>query len=301
MDNYIAAITKSTLSKASIRQYVSKLNNLIDITKHDIEWILQHPKEVYNIVINTYHEDQSRKAYLVSVLALFKHVPDLKNKYKENYTKFFQYHKDVNNDVDERYRKGIANERQKKSYVQWEDVLKKRQELHDKDYGGIQHLLLSMYTYIPPLRQDFHNIKFVRSMPFGAKASKGNFMVLNKKSAVLVLNEFKTKHVFKHYHKELPSELLQIIWKSVDNMPRDYLFVDSNGGPYEKEDSFHKFVNRNLKEIFQKPVTVNTLRHSFILDERKRNVTPGEEADSAKDMLHSIAMKNNYRFRVDDP
>jgi hypothetical protein len=40
------------------------------------------------------------------------------------------------------------------------------------------------------------------------------------------------------------------------------------------------------------------LRHSFIIDERRRNVTPGEEADSARDMLHSMDTKNYYRFNV---
>jgi hypothetical protein len=272
----------------------------MDITKNDLDWIIDHPKETKNIVYTTYLEPQTRKAYLVAVLALFKHVPDLKCKKKSEYDLFFQYHHSTDTDVKERYREGKATKKQLEAYVEWNEIIKKRDELGQKSYASKEHLLLSMYTYIPPLRQDFFNIKLLPKMPFGAKANKGNFLVLKARApSILVLNEFKTSSAYKRYVNELPVELNKIIHKSLEQQPRDYLFVDSRGEAYEKEDSYYRFVNRTLQDLFKKPITVSMLRHSFIIDERKRNVSPGEEEDSAKLMLHNMQQKNYYRFNAE--
>lgn len=296
-DKYITAIKQADLSKASIKQYTSKLQSLVDITKHDIDWIIEHPKETKDIVYRTYDAQQTRKAHLVAILVLFKYVKDLKCNKKEQYDLFYKFHQETNNLVKEKYRSGKPSEKQLEAYVDWNDVIKKREQLAKDNYASREHLILAMYSHIPPLRQDFYNVKLLPKMPFGSKANQGNFLVIKARSpCVLVLNEFKTDTTFKRYYKEMPPELCKIIHKSLLEYPRDYLFVDSQNKPYDKFDSFCKLINRSLQDIFEKPVTVTMLRHSFIIDERKRNVSPGEEEDTARDMLHSVEMKNLYRF-----
>lgn len=293
---YIDAIKNATLSKHSIRQYTSKLMTLVDVTKHDIEWIIDHPDDVFKAIQVHFDAAQTRKAYMAAILALFKHFKDLKTSKKTQYVKYYNYYKEVYEEVRDKYRSGMPSDKQKEAYVPWEEVLAKREELAKDQFGSKHHLLLSMYTYIPPLRQDFLNIKLVPKMPFGAKAAKGNFIVLKKSESTIVLNDFKTAKAYKHFEKKLPDELHAIIHKSLSLQPRDYLFVDSEGNPYQKDDSYYKFVSRALHEIFKRPTTVNTLRHSFIIFERKQDRTPGEEEDTARDMLHSVAEKNLYRF-----
>lgn len=300
MDNnqkYIDAILKAPLSKHSVRQYVSKMSGLVQISKHDLDWIIDHPKEVRNIIYSHYEMPQTRKAYIATILAVFKHVCDLKTEKKDKYDLYYQFHQEAFTDVNEKYRSGKPSDRQKDAYVSWEDILTKRDELAKTQYGSKHHLIVAMYTYIPPIRQDLYNIKFVPKMPFGAKAAKGNFLVLRtKQPSILVLNEYKTAKTRGHLKIDLPKELNDILLKSISIQPRDYLFVDSQGNPYEKEDSYQKFVNRALQEIFQRPTTVNTFRHSFIIYERKLGLTPGEEEDTAEAMMHSVAQKQNYRF-----
>ena len=134
-------------------------------------------------------------------------------------------------------------------------------------------------------------------MPTGDKANQGNFIIIKKKSAcVLVLNEYKTSKVYKHFEKELPPELCKIIHKSLELNPRNYLFVNSEGDIYDKEESYIRNINRTLQGIFDKPITVSIIRHSFITHERTQNRTPGDEEDSAASMLHSVREKNLYRF-----
>jgi hypothetical protein len=51
----------------------------------------------------------------------------------------------------------ILTEKREKSKIVWEDVIKLRDKLV---YGSMDHLLLSMYTYIEPRRQaDFHKMR----------------------------------------------------------------------------------------------------------------------------------------------
>ena len=296
--DYLESLKKADLSKQSIKQYTSKLDGLIQMTEHDIDWILDHPKETKDIIFRTYTENQSRKAYLVSVLALFKHVKDLKCKKSESYEKYFKYHHEVNEEIKERYRSGVATEKQAEEYMAWPEILEKREALGRSAYGSKEHLLISLYTYLPPVRQDYAYVKLLPKMPFGSKATEGNFLVLKSRGAsTIVLNDYKTSSSHKHLRKDLPAELTKVIKKSMEIQPRDYLFVDSNGQVYDKENSYYKWVNRTLSSILGKTVTATMLRHSFIIDERKRDVTPGEEADSAKWMGHSMSQKNEYRFR----
>jgi hypothetical protein len=295
--DYLEVLKKADLSKQSITQYTSKLQGLMQITKHDIEWIIKNPSETKNIVFKTYMEAQTRKAYLVAVLALFKHVKDLKCNNGDSYDKYYKYHKEVNEEIHERYRSGVASDKQAQEYMAWPEIIQKRDEFGKKNYGSKEHLLISMYTYLPPVRQDFIKVKLIPKMPWGSKANEGNFIVLKSRGpSICVLNEYKTSSAHKHLRKDLPPELTKIIRKSMELQPRDYLFVDAEGKLYEFENSFYKWANRALSIVLGKPVTATMLRHSFIIDERKRGVTPGEEEDSAKWMGHSAAQKNEYRF-----
>lgn len=291
--DYLLFISESKLAEASKTQYISKLENLCKIVRNNIDWILDNPKATYKIVSDKYAEPQTRKAYLASVLAIFKYG-DLKCKRKEEYDKFFEYHGIEHAKIENHYRSGIPSEKQKLAYIPWQDIIAKREEL---SYGSIDHLLISMYTYIPPLRQDFGQVKFVHKMPEGDAANQGNFIVLTKSRGTLVINDYKTSKSFKeHYVKKLPKELVQIIVKSLTDYPRKYLFVNKKGEVYDRDDSFSRFVNIKLKNMFGKPITVSMLRHSFIIYEHTLKLTPGEIEDSANDMRHSVFTKNRYRF-----
>lgn len=294
---YIDFILKADLSAASKKQYKSKLESMIHLTGKNIDWIITHPEELHKLIKQHYTEAQTKKAYYSTITALFKHCPKIKEENSKEYLKYYEYYKEISTEVKEKYRSGVPSEKQQAGYVEWTELLKKRDEIGEKDYGCKEHLLLSMYTYIPPVRQDFCNLRIWSKMPIGDKANQGNFIIIKKKSAcVLVLNEYKTSKVYKHFEKELPPELCKIIHKSLELNPRNYLFVNSEGDIYDKEESYIRNINRTLQGIFDKPITVSIIRHSFITHERTQNRTPGDEEDSAASMLHSVREKNLYRF-----
>ena len=133
-----------------------------------------------------YTEAQTIGCYLTAILAMFKYVPSLKDtspnvaQLKKTYKK---YHEELFAEIDDVYKSGEASERQKKGYVDWASLIKKRDELAESSYALNDHLLISMYSYIKPRRQDFNHLKTYEKLP--EKPEEGNYIVLPsiKKSA----------------------------------------------------------------------------------------------------------------------
>lgn len=290
-------MTSPSLAEASKKQYVSKLQKLQSIMNKDLLWIVNHPSITYNAIIHNFNEHHTQAAYLMAVVSIFRHCPllNLKDGKKKQYDAFQKYYNQVSVVIDENYRQGRVSEKQMIGFVEWPAIIEKRDSLAKSSYGSKEHLILSMYSYINPLRQDFNNLRIFHKNPSQHdQDTYPNYLVISTPS-VLVLNEYKTSKTYKTFKKELPPDLVAIIKKSLSIYPRDFLFVDSKGLPYEKENSYVKAVNRSLKDIFDKPTTVTLLRRARSTYERSLNLTPGEEEDAARDMLHSEKMHNRYR------
>jgi hypothetical protein len=303
-DPYIQQILDvDTLSTASKKQYKDKLGTIKKITRKEIEWIIQNPKQTFKTICASYSKPQTIGSFLASILAIFKHIPNVKESKLDKYKTYRLFYDQVYKEIEQKYRSGVASERQKKGFVDWLTILDKRNQLAESSYASREHLLLSMYTYVKPVRQDFYNLKIYDKMPdTEEKKKEGNYIVLpqSKGDSFLVLNEYKSSKASfnKQFKKELCAELVAIIKKSLEMNPRSYLFVDSDGNPYMIDNSYIQQINRLLGKIFGKPVTVCLLRNAFIIYRRSLNLTAGEEEDDAKEMMHSDKVHNRYRFAV---
>jgi hypothetical protein len=298
-DLYIDHIQNAHLSDASKLQYTTQLKKLQNITKNNLDWIIEHPKETAKYVNALYSEPQTKGALLASVLALFKHVPNLKETKNSLYKSYREIYDEIYLEIEKKYRSGLASEKQQKGFVPWTTIIETRDTLAKTQFASKAHLLVSMYTWLKPLRQDFGKVEILDKMPNDIDAKNGNFIFLAKNDKLpsfLVLNEYKTSKAFHQFKKELCRELIVIIRASLLLSPRKYLFVDSQGVPYEKENSYIKATNRLLKELFGKPLTVSLIRHSWSTYENTLNVNHGEVEDAAKDMLHSGDMHRRYVF-----
>ena len=305
-DPYIQEIQANPiLSIASKNQYIDKLKTAKRITRKSLDWIIENPNQTFKRIKEFYSKPQSIGAILTAILALFKHIPkfkELKDTKPRFYATYRNFYEKVFEDIDDKYRSGEASDRQKKGFVNWLTIIEERERLGKTNYASKEHVLLSMYTYLKPVRQDFYNLRIINQMPETKdEQEQGNYIVLGMKandSSYLILNDFKTSNAFKHYKKELCRELVDIIKQSLVISPRLYLFVDSNGKPYKMENSYIKQINRILLNIFGKPLTVSLLRHSYTTYERTLNLTAGEEEDAAKEMMHSERMHNRYRLKL---
>jgi hypothetical protein len=271
----------------------------------DMEYVAKHPKETYE-AIRAYeyregkkYDNKSIKNLLTAILSYYKGedgvIPCDMQPYHKQYLQFFR---EAKGQVVAFYDQNQPTEKQKEGVLKWEDVLAKRDELGKKEYGSRRHLLLSMYTYMPPLRQDFDLVKILAKTP---KNGEGNYLILNSKVSRLVLNEYKTSYLYGKQDENLPKELTKVVKASLQQQPREYLFTDVDGNPYKSANSFTSFSNRTLKEVFNnQAMTVTMLRHAYISSQDYNKLTEGEKKELARQMGHSVEQQGVYRHIVKD-
>lgn len=300
LQKFQGVLKSSPLSDVSKTQYCSRLKRLTDITGHDIDWVIDHCEQsIEAIKKNNLDDHETAKSLCNSVLSLFKYTKDLEKKKGKQHACWLQHMNIHRAKAQEKYDTLTPSARQVEVFVQWKDILKKRDTL-DKD--SQEYLLLCLYTMIPPARADMNKVKILQRYPSELQLEKyPNCLVVNKDKMILIYTEFKSRtEKRKIYTKELPVELRSVIHRSLEKQPRDFLVVSPRTGqPYDKSNSFDKRFNRLLFDVFDKAVTINTLRHSFI-NSVDTSATPAEKAKHAKDMMHSETTFDRYRLRIPD-
>jgi hypothetical protein len=296
--------TDKDLSRVTKALYINNLKwllTLIDKPKNkNILWVMTHPTDVFHLISHSLNTKTKKPlspstilSFLSTFLSIFSHIPDVKVKYPQHCEKYKEYFTQTNSGILKENASGIFSEKQENGYVEWSEIIKKRDELAKTEYASKSHLILALYTYIPPLRQDFGLVKILKEEP---AIDEGNYMVINKNSVTLVLNAYKTHKAFPQYRKDLPKPLADIIVKSLKNKPRQYLFVNNVGQPYKDKRRYIENINDTIFRIFGVHLTPTLIRHAETIYERTLNLSPAQEEQLAKDMRHSLTVHNRYRL-----
>jgi hypothetical protein len=327
LTKFTSVINATELSQSSKDNYIYRLKKLIKLTGKDIDWVLSNCKKTLAIMDkNGIKEPQSVKALVSALIALFKHTKGLKQEIPKAHKCWLNAFIKVNDIVEKKYDNLEPSEKQVEAYIPWVDIIKRREELKkDSD----DYLLLSLYTMIPPARADLNMIKIYRNQEpkESDKKSYPNFLLIkdvkgndtktkekteksekvekspnkSKITMTLVYNEFKSKSKnLQMYERSLPQNLIDVIEASLKQHSRDFLIVSKvNGLPYDKPNSYTKHFNRMLKNVFKnEKMSINTLRHSFVMSVDFNTLTPAEKELIAKDMMHSPDMFDRYRFNL---
>ena len=287
------------MSEQTKKQYASAYNVVQKITGKDMDYIRKHPESTYEQITKYEYKEgkkydqKSIKNLITAILASYKGddglIPCDLQEYHLRYLNIFRQLKES---VVAYYKTNEHNERKRDGFVHWDEIIKKRNELSKSEYGSRRHLLLSVYSYIPPLRQDFNEVKIYKRLP---KEDKGNYIVMNTRQNKMVMNEDKTQVTYGRYEVVLPKELMKVIKASLEQMPREYLFTDLEGKAYNAN-SFTKFSNNTLKELFDNQhLSVSLLRSSYISAQDFNKLTEGDKEDMARSMRHSVSQQGQYR------
>jgi integrase len=279
----------SHLSDVSKRVYMERWKVLMQAHQKDVFTIITHPAVYIAWIRTTYESPSTQKSYLSAVLAMFRHNEGLKEQEKKAYLTWYEAFQEVHNGIDARYKRNEPTAKQTEGYVPFADIVAKRDTLAR---GSEERLLLSFYTYIPPLRCDLNAVRIYRgTLP---EAPEANYVWLQPDGATLKLTEFKTSGSMK-YERALPQELITELETSLERSPRDYVFVDRSGNAY-RASSFTKWANRTLHRLFSKPLTVSLIRHSYINSLDFNTLTVQEKEQIAKDMAHTLGTQDRYRL-----
>ncbi|KAL4852911.1 hypothetical protein ACK3TF_006039 [Chlorella vulgaris] len=287
------------LSESSKAQYLEKLSTLTKLTGQSLEWILDHPEEVYAAILKSYTSSSTHRAFIAAIKAVYHYNEGLQASKHAAYEKYAEYQAIASQVLQDRYMNAEPSDRERKNWVPWAEVLAKERELAATQCGSTDHLLLAMYCLIEPLRQDFGKLRVLLDrMP--PSDSTRNFLAIARDGSwgKLILNQYKTAKHYSTFERDLPPNLLRIIKASLIAHPRRYLFVTEHGLPYEKSNSFTQFSNRVLKRLFGRAFTVSMMRHSRISSIDFNVSTPGQLFSTAHNMRHSLATQQLYRRQV---
>lgn len=268
-------------------------------------------------LISGYAESTQRAllATVTSVLSLYKDKTGFKKVYQHFYDKMMERSKEARS-ASEGKEANHKTEKQAKNWIQWSEVEEKKKELQESvnalsskksvDVGQydklLQHLILSLYTDIPPRRnQDYLNMYIVKSWNDKMPTDKNYLDMANKK---LVFNVYKTAKKYGAQTQDIPESLWASLqqflkhhplWKGVAKRKSEpvKLLVQQNGEPLVAVNA----ITRLLNKVFGKKVGSSLLRHIYV-SEKYGNTLENMKAD-AEAMGHSVGEQQKVYIKTD--
>lgn len=288
---------RPSISMNTIKSYSTTLRSLSKKLGKPIE----SPKDIIkNIdeVIKSYDDVKfnSRKTHMSALISF---IDDDKEESKEAVSKL---RKLVMNDVstyNEFINSQEKSKQQEENWIDWNDVIKRYQqfekevaplwklkpeELSKGSYNKLKlFVLISCYVLIPPRRLlDYTSFK-IRNFD----KTKDNFMQGKK----FIFNNYKTAKTYGTNEVEISPKLHSIIKKWIVINPSDYLITGNN-------DRFKKIsapqLTNMLNAFFDKRVSVNILRHSFLTNLYKDIPNLKDMKETASEMGHDISQALEY-------
>jgi|688.fasta_scaffold05342_2 hypothetical protein len=300
--NFFEKAELSDTSKKMYSRSIDKWLSAMPPKLRKIEILLSTPDKSYELLKQSLTADtpETRHVYLSSVMAIFRHCPDIyKNipDIERNKNRWEQLVKSNSQPIIERRMENkptVMQEKKGGSRLLFNDICQKRLEL---EKGSIERLLISMYVLISPVRSDYHSTQIVYP---GDNINYPNYLLIDGGSSRLVIADFKTSKIYGQImHEKLPKELHDEIILSLQKQPREFLFVNARNQPFTR-DTFSKWSSRILEKLFGVVTTLTTIRHLYIssLDFNKMSTKQLEQI--SKQMGHSLAMQSQYRWNNAD-
>lgn len=173
------------------------------------------------------------------------------------------------------------------------DILNKKKTLNEKEYEKyIQYVLLSLYTDIPPRRnQDYMYMVVVKKRPAVMDETK-NYLIMNEKK--FVFNKYKTAKTHGDQEIDIPDSLMNILqayFKYRPDMKKSNevsLLLNYDGTETNKVN----YITRMLNKAFGKKIGASALRHIYLSD--KYGEIQKEKEKDSEAMGHTVDMQNEY-------
>lgn len=278
-------------------------------------WVFTHHKKLAEFIEKKYTNKNSRKSHF-STLALV--IKNLKGDEDPIYQKYSKISTDIDQLVKAESKTQKLSPAREKNWVDWKELMEKRAELKkrsEKSKGDFElnsmYLLLSLYTYQPPIRREWANMKITEEKPNPTERDKYYLWIDEKHDKMTVYIRDKKYSKIGIGKIEIESETLkQLIRNSLKRFPREYVLANQknadHAGPLDQG------FTGLMKKIFKKKsVGVDLLRSAYVshfyesksMDEeskRERHTLADKEA-LAKKMRHTAdtAQREYQRFTAE--
>ena len=242
--DYQTASSKSDKNIASsIKFFVNNLPSFTQFKNQDeLDWVVKYHRllttELLEYSLNHHSSIATLKSKFNAITRILRLA--LKSKTPDLYEKFSYIVFDLGIHFEDDEFKNELSPEEAKKFVSWDVVLAKQKHL-ERQFYSIQNkhtksaydlnndlLLLSLYTLIPPLRNEIKHLKFTHS-----NKNDYDYIWLDTDGEVLLdLNLDKKRHdpIVFNLTKDAP-ELAKIITDSYTLYPREYVFTPKNKYP----------------------------------------------------------------------
>lgn len=297
-------------------------NNLPSFMKYadkdPIDWVVTEHR-LLTLEIFEYYKKKPKKPSLSSIEGRFNAILRMiriayGNKKTPLYKLFsimvFQLHDELM--FNEGY--NDLNVHEAKKYINWEDVLFIQKKIEDQ-FNAIEDkqtrkayevnndlLLISMYSLIPPLRNEIKLLEFTTS----PMHNKKDYIFYDKNTIILKFNKIKKLHDKIYFNitsgQYNNPHLARIIRQSLELYPRKFLFTLKNSYPDMSTKATQRALDQRLMNIFFKngiknQISVNSLRSSYasyrLADPR---ITYNDRKDFVNQMRTSmLCLERSYK------
>ena len=302
--NKLYSGTGKQLSDVTLRSYMSNFNVLSAIlNKSDFQEIAD--MDTTDVLLAIKQASLGKKivtlrGYVSAMTNLFRYHLVAADPAREKLYKAAE--KEVARNVNNLQESNETSDRITRAGKTWKDIIELRDEEKRKDDGGHFHLLLAMYTLIPPRRVGEYAVTEVYFDEAPEDAASRNYVLLksgDQGASTMHMNYYKTVRSLGPYTARLPAELERVIRKNMSRFERPEgtpprLILNEAGQVMASSTHMSAYVRRNFMQRIGTPLLVTDLRHIFITDYLSKQHKVSDRKKVGRAMGHDILSQIKY-------
>jgi hypothetical protein len=274
-----------SLSKTSNDNYKSRLSQLNKIFDCDNDLTcLNNPKKILDTFNRLKLPTNTILSYINTIIGTTKYSPT----FQKILTNIDDY-KIIQRKLIEKREKQLEDDINNKDVVLLKELLEIQSYYEKNEQYSFNHLISSLYTMIPPLRDDFGNVELIEN----DKDDDDFNNFYNTKTKTLILNKYKGSDFKGKYKIVFPDKLHTIIIESVKKQPRLFLITKNENNAFDTLYTRGRLTNI-IKNVFFGN-TVNDIRHAYATHDFKgKGIDVLKLKKDSDDMLHSLGVHLTY-------
>jgi hypothetical protein len=295
-----ALLSSPSLAETTKSNHSRRLRFLIrDVynrrTKTPLLHLLSHPAYALKALRSHTSEPVTLKTYLTTVLACFKHAPELKEQLPKELERWQEAEHAERTKVHKQQRTNQPTATQASKAVSWHDVAGLHRQM---PHGSHERLMVALYTLVSPARVDYSPCKVVWSDAEREACERDSVNCLQLgDNAQIAISFHKTRASKGVLRKRVPSELHDEVEASLHAHPRSWLFASRDGKPWSKQHFRQRFSDAMLHFVGHR-FGPSTLRHAFINALDFNRVSLEEAFATAESLGHNLSTMRKYHTQA---
>lgn len=298
---WVDLVDRSDLSEKSKVSYKKQLRSIIAkfgiAGPTSLSYIMFHPDATAITNAMKAIPDNSLRSYIAAILSLFKRGDEARifSRTSEDvlipYRKWSEKLQKASKEYKTRVDSNKPSERERSAHASLEEWDEAFEDMYKKHPLSQDTLLVAFHAaMLPPLRGG--DLALVRI----GYHDTGNCIYESypgSKRYTLLIRDHKTSASHGDLSRTLTKRMSEIFDDNLEASPREWLFVTQSGTPFS-DSGYSNWKSSVFKEAFQRNVTSNSLRHSYISSMDRQNQTLAEAREIAKQMGHGLQTQRQY-------